>query len=378
MNVLQIVPELNAGGVERTVLEVDAALAEAGHGSHVASLGGRMEGELRGTLHRLDMETKNPLRWVGTSRALRRIIRDHAIDIVHARSRAPAWPARAVAKREGAAWVTTYHGVYNAPDGPLGVPKRAYNAVMASGDVVIANSEFTRDHVISRHGTPPERIRVVPRGVDMLRFDPARVARAEALTLRREWGVARDATLWVLPGRLTGWKGQRVAIAALEHAPGAHLVCIGDAQGREGYLAELAALAAKLGVADRVALVGHSADMPAVYAAADVVLSASTDPEAFGRVAAEAQAMGRPVVASAHGGALETVEDGRTGVLVPPGDARALAEGCARALAMEFDAAYARARIAERFSDAALKARVLAIYGELVAGPVERKGSTLP
>ena len=370
MNVLQVVPELNAGGVERTVLEVDSALAEAGHGSHVASLGGRMEGELRGTLHRLDTATKNPLRWPGLARDLRRIIAEHGIDVVHARSRAPAFSARAAARKEGAAWVTTYHGIYNAGN----ALKRGYNAVMASGDIVIANSEFTKAHIIREHGTDPTRIRVVPRGVDMLRFDPAQVARAEVLTLRREWGVRDGESVWLLPGRLTAWKGQAVAVRALEHSPAARLVCVGDAQGRDAYVAELSALASKLGVAHRLVLQGHRSDMPQVLRASDLVLSASTDPEAFGRVAAEAQAMGRPVVASAHGGALETVEDGVTGILVPPGDAKALADGAARALAMAFDAAYARARIDRLFSDTRLKRDVLAIYGELL----ERKRAHSP
>ena len=370
MNVLQVVPELNAGGVERTVLEVDAALAAAGHGSHVASLGGRMEGELQGTLHRLDTATKNPLEWFGNAGALRRIVREHGIDVVHARSRAPAFAARAAARSEGAAWVTTYHGIYNAGN----ALKRAYNAVMASGEIVIANSEYTKAHIVAEHGTDSARIRVVPRGVDTARFDPARVAKAEVRTLRREWGVRDGESVWVLPGRLTAWKGQAVAVRALEYAPGARLVCVGDAQGREDYVAELGALANKLGVADRLVLQGHRTDMPQVMRAADVVVSASTDPEAFGRVAAEAQAVGRPVVATAHGGALETVEDGVTGVLVPPGDARALAQGAERALAMPFSEAHARARIDRLFSDTRLKRDVLAIYGELV----ERKRRTSP
>jgi len=369
MNVLQIVPELNAGGVERTAIEVAGALSAAGHGAHVASAGGRLEGELRaagGVLHMLPMATKNPLAWGGNAKALEAIIGEHAIDIVHARSRAPAFAARTAAKAAGVRWMTTYHGIYNAPDGMLGAPKRAYNAVMASGEVVIANSGYTAAHIMAEHGTEEARIRVVPRGVDMARFDPARIAGSARQAVRAEWGVRPGETVWLLPGRLTRWKGQEVAIRALALVDNARLILMGDLQGRESYGATLATMMAERGVAGRVSLHAHSADMPLMMAASDVVLSASTDPEAFGRVAAEAQAMGKPVVATAHGGALETVEDGVTGRLVAPGDAKALAEGCEE-VAEWPKRTYARERISRLYSDSRMTSDVLQIYGGLLA-----------
>jgi len=363
MNVLQIVPELNAGGVERTVIEVADALTAAGHTAHVASEGGRMAETLKqagGIIHILPMASKNPAISVLNKRRLRKLIRDKGIDIVHARSRAPAFAARAAARAEGVGFVTTYHGIYNANSSL----KRGYNAVMASGDLIIANSNYTRDHIVREHGTDPARIRVIPRGVDMSRFDPVAVSG----DFRGEWGITKDVPLWLLPGRMTEWKGQKVAIRALALNSEARLVLIGDAQGREGYMRDLRELAQSLDVMSRLLIMSHNSEMPKVLASADVVISASTDPEAFGRVAAEAQAMGRPVVATAHGGALETVEDGVTGRLVPPGDAESLAQACAEVLSWEYDRAYARARIHESFSDTRLKHDVLAVYKEIMSG----------
>jgi glycosyltransferase involved in cell wall biosynthesis len=363
MNVLQIVPELNAGGVERTVIEVAQALTDAGHTAHVASGGGRMVGALKqagGIIHKLPMASKNPVVWTLNTRRLRKLIREQAIDIVHARSRAPAFAARDAARAEGVGFVTTYHGIYNARS----ALKRRYNAVMASGDLVIANSNYTRDHITAEHGTDPARLRVIPRGVDMARFDPAKVTG----DFRGQWGMPDDVPLWLLPGRMTAWKGQKVAIRARAQDPDAQLVLIGDAQGRNGYMRDLRELSHRLGVMSRVLIVPHSSDMPKVFASADVVISASTDPEAFGRVAAEAQAMGKPVVATAHGGALETIEDGVTGRLVPPGDAASLAQACAEVLGWEYDGAGARARIHQFFSDTRLKHDVLAVYAEVLSG----------
>ena len=373
MKVLQVLPALDAGGVERTTVEVAGALVAAGHAAHVASAGGRLEGELRALgarLHTLPLDTKNPLRWPANRRTLEAIVREHGLDIVHARSRAPAFAARRAARAAGAHWITTYHGIYTE-----GLPlKRRYNAVMASGERVIANSAWTRDHILRTHGVEPARLRVIPRGVDMARFDPARVRenlRADLRPdLRPDWGVEPDAVLWVLPGRLTAWKGQEVAVRALAQVPEARLALVGDAQGRTAYVEGLRALARRLGVQERLVIRPHSADMPRVLASATLVVSASTEPEAFGRVAVEAQAMGVPVVASAHGGSLETVVDGTSGRLVPPGDASALARAC-REVAWgvaggRFDREALRARIQREFSDTAMKRAVLAVYAELV------------
>ncbi len=365
MNVLQILPELNAGGVERTALETVEALVAAGHGAHVLSNGGRLVPELEalgGVHHTADIGSKNILSVPWRIAGVRRLIAEHKIDVVHARSRAPAWPAIYAARAERVPFVTTYHGIYNASS----ALKRGYNGVMAKGDVVIANSNFTCDHIIREHGTEPDRITVIPRGVDMELFDPARIDPKQSADRRAKWGAPEAATLVLLPGRLTSWKGQRVAIDALANlSPNYHLVLLGDAQGRDAYVAELKAQADQLGLTGRTHFPGHDSDIATALMAADIVICPSTDPEAFGRTAAEAQAMGRPVIASDHGGAVEVVVQGVTGWRVPPADATALADAIDRVddLTGVLDA---RARISERFSKAALQKSLLEVYNRVV------------
>jgi len=368
MNVLQILPALEAGGVERTAVEMTQALTAAGHGAHVLSNGGRLAGDIEalgGVNHIANIGSKNILSVPSRIAGIRRLIATHKIDVVHARSRAPAWPAMLAARAEKTPFVTTYHGIYNAKSGL----KRFYNSVMAKGDCVIANSEFTKAHILKTHDIDEGTITVIPRGVDMARFDPAVMSTADIVKLRQSWLVKRqtggaNVKLILLPARLTGWKGQRVAISAMAALPeNYHLVCLGDSQGRTDYVEELKAQIAFHDLGRCVTLAGHSADMPAAYAACDIVICPSTDPEAFGRTAAEAQAMGKPVIASAHGGALETVVDGRTGWLVAPANVPELAEAIKRGGAELTDVGdVARARILEKFSKTSLQKATLEVY----------------
>lgn len=371
MNVLQIVPELNAGGVERTTLEIAEALTAKGHVPHVASAGGRLESELAalgGVLHKFNVGSKNPLHLRQNAKTLIDIIKAHNIDIAHARSRAPAWPGHAASKATGIKFLTTYHGIYNANTSL----KRRYNAIMTKGDLVIANSEYTKAHIIEEHGTDPEKIIVIPRAVDMARFDMDTLSPTDISAQFDLWfdmGVAPlDYTIVLLPGRLTRWKGQKVAIEAIAALPPKFvLICQGDAQGRDDYVEELRRYCRELKVEDRVIFPGHNSNMPAAIAASDMVLSASTDPEAFGRVAAEAQAMMRPIIATAHGGALETVVNGKTGLLVPPGDATAMALAIAKVAEWaDYDGEFARKRISGNFSKTRLQNDTLEVYRRLM------------
>ncbi len=368
MNVLQILPELNAGGVERTTVEIAEALIAKGHKAHIASAGGRMTHDLEALgacLHTLALNTKNPLQTIPLTKALIKLIKTHKIDIVHARSRAPAWPAYRAACRTQTPFVTTYHGIYNAKTHL----KRKYNAVMAKGDVVIANSAYTQTHILKEHKIDPDKIVIIPRGVDMNIFDPAKIDPKKIKTFRDEWGVGASEKVVLLPGRLTRWKGQSVAISALAHFPkDTVLVLMGDAQGRTHFESELQALAAQNHVADRIKRVQHCTDMPTALMTANIVLSASTDPEAFGRISAEAQAMGRPIVATAHGGTLETVIDQMTGLYITPNDSLSLARGVTQALNWpDYDGAFARQRISEKFSKAKLQDKTLKVYERLLA-----------
>jgi glycosyltransferase involved in cell wall biosynthesis len=370
--VLQVLPSLVTGGVERGTVEITEAVAAAGWTALVASAGGRLVGAVEHTGGRhmtLPLDTKNPVAILRNAGRLARLIRTEGVTIVHARSRAPAWSAWLAARRTGARFVTTYHGTYNE-DLPF---KRRYNAVMAKGEVVIAASHFVAGLVAARHGVPPARIRVIPRGVDPAGFDPAAVDGARLARLALAWNLPDHAPVVMLPGRLTGWKGQSVLIDALARLERRDVVAVlvGSDQGRAAYTAGLRRQAEALGVAERVRLVGDCPDMPAALRLADVVVHASTQPEAFGRVVIEAQAMGRLVIAADLGGPVETVETGVTGWRVPPGDPGALAAAIGAALAMPADArqamgARARAAVLARCTTAAMQAATMEVYREVL------------
>lgn len=371
--ILQVLPRLETGGVERGTIEIAEALRAAGARPIVVSAGGQMERELdrMDAVHvRLPVHSKNPLTMWRNVEALAEVIRRYDVKLVHARSRAPAWSARAAARRCGVPFVTTFHGAYNR--GPFGI-KGGYNAVMASGDRVIAISQFIARHVQEFYRVPQSRIRVIPRGVDLDRFDPARVSPERMIALATQWRLREDLPVVMLPGRLTRWKGQQTLIEALARLGRKDLVCllVGSDQGRTRYRERLEAMVAAKGLQGVVHIVNGCNDMAAAYLLCDYVVSASTDPEAFGRVIVEAQAMGRPVIASRHGGALETVTPGETGWLVAPADPNELAQAIATALDTP---AAERARMAEAcrtqaretYSRALMCSRTLAVYAELL------------
>ncbi len=367
--VLQVLPALRAGGVERGTLEIAEALVAAGFRALVASAGGPLVAELEaiGARHiTLPLESKSPVAMWRNAGTLARLVREEGVAILHARSRAPAWSALLAARRTGVPFVTTYHGTYNE-----GFPgKRLYNSVMARGDRVIAISRFIAGHVQARHGVPQSRIRVIPRGVEERRFDPARVAPERVAALRAAWGAPLDRPVVMLPGRLTRWKGQTVLVEAMARLPGdAVALLVGD--GRGAFRDELLALIAARGLGGRVRLAGHAEDMPAALLLADIVVHASTDPEAFGRTVVEAQAMERVVIAADLGAPRETVVEGETGFRVPPGDPQRLADAIARALALtpaERAAIGQRARSAvlAGYTTRRMQEATLGVYRELL------------
>jgi len=371
--VLQVLPHLGPGGAARGCVDVAVALAEAGGTALVASAGGPLLRELeraRATHIALPLETKNP--WAVLIANVDRLAKaaiEHDVDIIHARSRAPGWSALCCARRIRRPLVTTFHGAYNEAS----AVKRRYNSVMAKGDRVIAISHYIADRIEARYGVEPDRVRVIYRGVDLDHFDPARVSAPRVIQLSRKWRLPDGVPVVMLPGRLTRWKGQTVfleALGRLEHRDFCALI-VGD-DGREDYRREIEALVRARGLESVVRITGHCNDMPAALMLADVVVSASTDPEAFGRVAAEAQAMGRPVIATDHGAARETVIESETGWRVPPGDPAALAETLATALALDSPtrdrmSGLAVAHARRHFSKATMCAQTLAVYEELMA-----------
>jgi glycosyltransferase involved in cell wall biosynthesis len=368
---LQVLPALRSGGVERGTLEIAEAQIAAGFRAIVASAGGEMVPALEalGARHiTLPLTAKSPWAIWRNAAALAGLAQAEGVALIHARSRAPAWSALIAARRLGLPFVTTYHGAYNE-----GFPgKRFYNSVMARGDRVIAISHFIADLIRTRHGVAEAKLRVIPRGVDPRRFDPALVGAERLAALRAAWGVPEGQRIIMLPARVTRWKGQMVLVEAMARLPGdSFALLVGDAAERPAFQAELLARIESLGLKDRVRLVGHATDMPAALLLADVVVHASTDAEAFGRTVIEAQAMARPVIASDLGAPRETVAEGITGWRIPPGDAAALADAIGKALALpsaESAALGARARTAvlSGYTTEAMQAATIAVYRELI------------
>jgi glycosyltransferase involved in cell wall biosynthesis len=368
---LQILPSLVSGGAERGAVDLAGALATAGWSSYVASAGGPLERDVSraGAAHlTLPLASKNPLVMRRNTAALRELIRRLGIDIVHARSRAPAWSAWSAARATGRHLVTTFHNAYGART----ALKRRYNSIMARGERVIAISHFVADHAASVYGVGPDRLRTIPRGVDLDTFDPARVAAQRMVALARQWRLPDGAPVVMLPGRLTRWKGGLDFIAAIAALGRCDICCVlvGSEQ-RRGFRRELEAAIERQNLAGLFRIAEGCHDMPAAYMLADVVVSASSDPEGFGRVIVEAQAMGRPVIATDHGGAREAIIPGVTGWLVPPHDPPALAKAISGALSLGAGERYALARraiahIAANFTREMMCARTMDVYEELL------------
>ena len=376
--VLQVVPELDAGGVEQTVIDVARAVIAAGGRSVVATRGGRMEPALTkmgATVIRLPVHSKNPLvQWLNVG-ALRKLIRKHGVDIVHVRSRAPAMAAVKAARLENVRSVATYAGIYNAKSDL----KRWYNGGMVRADMTIANSDFTRAHILKTYkDVAPERVISIPRGVDLKRFDPESFDVPRIMKMEEEWGTNSDdkRVRFMLAARLTKWKGQMLILEAArilkaEGIDNFHIIMAGDDQGRTGYLQSLLKTISDYGLADHVRMAGHVTDMPSAYHLCHFALAPSLEPEAFGRTAVEPQAMQRPPLAADHGATRETVVPDETGWLVKPKDARAWADAMKTAMALperrRFEMGRAgRRRVRDLFSLEAMCAATLDVYRALL------------
>ena len=371
--VLQVLPRLaGGGGVERGTLDISRALVAAGWRSVIASEGeaDRAQAAEAGAHHAaLPVARRNPLQAPGAVRRLARLIVEEGVDLVHARSRWPAWLACHAARRTGRPFVTTFHGAYST-----GWPgKRRYNAIMTRGARVIAISQFIAQHIVETYDIEPGRIRTIPRGVDLSAFDPARVEDSRIAALRDAWRVPEGRPIVLLPGRLTTLKGHMILLDALARIEdGLCCVFVGASDSaRARYRTRIEQRIEALGTAHAVLLAGPCRDMPAAYMLADLVASPSLRPEAFGRVPAEAQAMGRRVIAAAHGGALETVRHGETGWLVSPGDGAALADAMRQALGAspaerEKMAAAGQAHVRRNFTLDGMCSATLDVYRELL------------
>lgn len=372
--VLQILPALGgSGGVERGTVEIAGAITAAGGRALVASEGGLLVHDLT-RVHAehilLPVASKNPVVMYRNIRRIADLIRQERVDVVHVRSRAPAWSAFFACQRTKVPFVTTFHGTYSIGNWL----KRKYNSIMTKGERVIAISAFIGGHIRRHYGVPVEKIRIIHRGVDLERFDPEKVSAERVIKLANDWRLPDGIPIVMLPGRLTRWKGQLVLIEAIANMARKDIRCllVGSDQGREDYRRELENRIMQHGLEEVIRIVDHCDDMPAAYKLTDLVVSASTDPEAFGRIVCEAQAMGRPVIATDHGGAKETVIPDVTGWLTPPGDADALAAAIHKGLSLNGPARNQLADIAidhvrKNFSKTQMCDKTLDVYNEVLA-----------
>ena len=373
MKVLQVLPAMQGGGVERGTVEIAAAMQKEQIENAVVSAGGRLVSELEklGVSHiTLPVGSKNPLKWLKNIRSLRKIIQDEKITIVHVRSRIPAWIVHfALKKCPNVKMLTTFHGKYGTSPEWFKIP---YNRIMVSGDLVISISKFISQHIKETYQVPDEKIRLIYRGADVNKFDPVLVSSLQIEELTNEWQLPTDKPVILMPGRLSRMKGHLVVLDALRQMEHKNVTCVfvGSDHGKADFREELKQKINALDGQTTVLLMDHCNQMPTAYAISSVVLSASLYPEAFGRTITEAQSMKKIVIATAHGGALETIEDGKTGFLVPVGDPAALAKALDRVLDMptwekEQMEENASASVIRNFSIDQMCKKTLDVYREL-------------
>ena len=372
--VVQILPALNLGGVERGTIEVAKAIHEAGGKAVIISNGGHLVSQLQriGAEHvKLPVHSKNIFKWGGIRRDVKRALVECGADIVHVRSRAPAWIALPAAKALGIATVSTIHGKF----GTTRFFKRFYNSKMLTADHVIAISHYVKAQIETyfKKFDLTDKLTVIHRGVDDGYFDASAVKQGRTINEATRLVLPDDRPVVMMPARPSAWKGHEILLQAVAQMPDKDftLVLLGIGDATEKYYNHIEGLVRKLRLESMVRLARKSSDMPASMMLADVVVMPSIEPEPFGRVAIEAQAMGRPVVAFDHGGACESITDEVTGFLAVPNDAASLAMKITQALALgprqrKNFGAVARAHIESEFTVAAMCEKTVAIYDKML------------
>ncbi len=377
--IVQVLPELVRGGVERGTVEMAEAIIAAGGKSVVISNGGPMERHLArcgAVHHRLPVNVKNPLKWASTRRRLGLVLRDEVADIVHVRSRVPAWIALPIAKRMGLITVSTVHGRFHTNS----ALKRVYNGKMLKTDHVIAISNYIKSLITRAYFGVEERLSVIHRGVDTDVFEAGQVSQSRIIRFVNEIALPEDMPVVMLPARPTTWKGHEILLEALAGIRDMPFFCVfvGAADGRRSFIESITKKGVELGLEGRFRLVSAVEDMPAALMVADVVVMPSVTPEPFGRVALEAQAMGRPVIAFDHGGASESILHEKTGWLAKPNDADDLGNCIKVALSLSASrrrklARDTRSHITASFSTAKMCRDTIKIYSRLLAKAAIRR-----
>ena len=320
INVMQVLPHLNSGGLVSGAVEVAKELVNSNFKSLVVSSGGYKENEIlrnNSILEKLPVDSKNIFTILKNKKKLINLAIKYNINLIHARSRAPAWSAYYAAKELNLPFVTTFHGTY----GTENFLKKKYNSIMLKGHAIIAISKFIERHIQDEYGVT-NNIHVIPRGVNTNIFSPEKVGSARLINAAKDISLEGNDKIILLPGRLTNWKGHKLAIRAISklRLKNFKLVIIGDLQGRFKYKNELINLATTLNIANKVIFINQTRDLASYLMLSDIVLSCSTKPEAFGRTVLEAQAMGKPVIAFNHGGSVELINDNENGTLCKVAD----------------------------------------------------------
>ena len=371
--VVQVLPALNQGGVERGTIEIAEALQKAGIKNYVVSAGGKMVPELTrlGVSHiTLPVNTKNPILMLVNSYRLEKVFKNMGASLVHVRSRAPAWSVKWVTKRMKIPFIATFHGRYGLkPE----VFKKPYNRVMTTGKYVIAVSAFIKNHLMKEYNVPDQKIRLIPRGADINRFNMSAISLGVLQDFAKENNIPTDKPIITLVGRLSRIKGHDVLLDALKEMKNKEVtVLFVGGNPKAGYDAELKTKIEALSPETTVRVFACPGDkMPLVYALSDVCVQPTLVPESFGRGIAEAQAMARVVVASNHGGACELISNNRTGFLTPVGDSKVLASVLDSVLSMpaverQAIGLAAQESIRDNFSIQKMCDRTIALYKEIL------------
>ena len=343
LKVLQVIPKLGYGGAETGCFDIAHYLPENNCKSFIVTSGGELlkfVDKKKVKVFRLPVNSKNPLLILINAIILIGIILINNISIVHARSRAPAWSCLLATKLTGRKFVTTFHGTYNFKNNL----KKVYNSVMTRSDLIIAGSNFIFSHIkqnYSKYLNDKKKLLVIFRGINVDYFDPTTKIESDEKKLLTKWDIEKDKKIILLPGRLTSWKGQEVFIEAVNLVnielgyEAFYAVILGSDQGRDLYKKKLIRLSEQYRLTNQVRFIDHCKDMALAYKVSDIVVSASIEPEAFGRVAVEAQSMERPIIASNIGGSNETIVDQKTGFLYEAGDAKSLSKKILRLLYLD-------------------------------------------
>ncbi|QDH17019.1 glycosyltransferase family 4 protein [Swingsia samuiensis] len=373
--ILQVLPALETGGLERGAIEIAGAVKQAGGRALIASRGGALLPQLRyvGGQHiPLDLKKKSLFSIFRRARDLQKIILKENVMLVHARSRIPAWSAWLACRRTGVPLVTTWHGVHHAS----WWGKKLYNSSLVKGQRVIAISEFIAERLRREYHVSEERLRVIPRGADALYFNPEAISGERIQKVAEAWSLPLDYRVILMPARLTRWKGQGVLLEALTLLKKKQVdhpwicVFVGPVTDKK-FAKYLLHRIRELDLSNDVYFAGNCQDMPAAYALSSVVVTPSLRPEPFGRTVVEAQMMGKPVIGTAQGGMMETIIPEQTGLVVPPNDPEALSDALCAVLGLGSESSQqisenARQNALDHYTTQSMQAMTLAVYDEIL------------